>query len=57
MPGVVTTLRADDDVGLAGKHINDLALTLVTPLAPDNSINRHPTPISRIRAGIIRSSC
>ena len=32
VPGIVTALAADNDVGLGGKHIYDLALALVAPL-------------------------
>jgi len=32
VPGIVTALAADNDVGLSGKHIYDLALALVAPL-------------------------
>ena len=34
--GVVAALKADDDIGVVGKQIDDLALTLVTPLRADD---------------------
>jgi hypothetical protein len=34
--GVVAALEADDDIGVAGKQIDDLAFTLVAPLGTDD---------------------
>ena len=39
--GVVAALGPDDDVGTTGQQVDDLALTLVTPLATNNGENRH----------------
>ncbi|MNC94513.1 hypothetical protein D3C83_113870 [compost metagenome] len=36
MAGVVAALKADDDIGVAGKQIDDLAFTLVAPLGTDD---------------------
>jgi hypothetical protein len=33
--GIVATLTADNNVGLGGKHVDDLALALVAPLHPN----------------------
>jgi hypothetical protein len=34
MPGIRTTLIADNDIGILGKQIDNLALTFITPLGP-----------------------
>ena len=34
--GVVAALEANDDIGVVGKQIDDLALALVTPLGTDD---------------------
>jgi hypothetical protein len=35
VPGIVAALTADNNVGLASKHVDDLALALVAPLHAD----------------------
>jgi hypothetical protein len=34
--GVIATLKADDDIRLAGQGIHNFSLTFVAPLRPDN---------------------
>ncbi len=41
MAGVVPALKADDDIGLLGEPIDNLALALVPPLGPDDDDIRH----------------
>ena len=41
MAGIVAALEADDDVGLFGQPVDDLALALVAPLGPDHYHIRH----------------
>ena len=41
MPGITTALVADDQVGICGEDIGDLALALITPLRADNNGDRH----------------
>ena len=36
MSGVVATLVAGDHVGVAGEHVDDLALALIAPLGTDH---------------------
>ena len=36
MSGVRSTLKTDDDIGILGKHIGDLALALIAPICSDN---------------------
>jgi len=42
VPGVVTTLEANDPLGMIGQPVNDLAFALITPLCPhDHHILSH----------------
>jgi hypothetical protein len=41
MAGIMAALEADDDVGLLGEPIDNLALAFVTPLGADNDDIRH----------------
>jgi hypothetical protein len=41
MARIVPALEPDNDIGAAGQPVDNLALTLVTPLGPDNSHIRH----------------
>ena len=43
MAGIVAALEADDDVGLLGQPVDDLALALVAPLGADHHHIRHRT--------------
>jgi hypothetical protein len=36
MAGVVAALEADDDIGVLGKQIDDLAFTFIAPLGADD---------------------
>ena len=39
--GVVAALAADDDVGLLGQNVDDLAFAFVAPLGADQNCVRH----------------
>ena len=39
--GIMATLEADDDIGLLGQPVDDLALAFVAPLGPDYHHIRH----------------
>ncbi len=39
--GVVAALETDDDVGLLGEHVDDLAFSFVAPLGADYNDVRH----------------
>src|SRR5204863_7702214 len=41
VPGIVTALAADNDVGLGSKHIDDLAFALIAPLHSDQNCVWH----------------
>ena len=41
MSGVFSALVADDEVGLTGKIVRDLAFSLVTPIGTDDRGNTH----------------
>ena len=47
--GIMATLEADDDVGLLGEPVDDLALAFVAPLGADHDNIRHEelTPTGR----------
>ena len=49
MAGIVAALKADDDVGLLGEPVDDLAFALVAPLGADHDNIRHEelTPTGR----------
>jgi hypothetical protein len=55
MPGIGPTLIPDDNIGIAGQDINDLALTLIAPLRPDDDEITHnvgmPQPVSTRKNG------
>ena len=40
--GIMTALEAGDDIGAFGQPVDDLALALVTPLAANHGVCRHP---------------
>ena len=42
--GIMAALEADDDVGLLGEPVDDLALAFVAPLGPDHYNIRHRDP-------------
>ncbi len=41
VPGVVAALEADDQIGLLGEQVGDLALALVAPLGANHDVSRH----------------
>ena len=41
MAGIMAALEADDDVGLLGQPVDDLALALVAPLRTDDHYISH----------------
>src|SRR5947209_8441685 len=45
--GIVAALVADDDVGMLGKNVDDLALPFVTPLRSDHNHRGHDSSASR----------
>jgi hypothetical protein len=64
MAGIVASLKADDDVGLLGKPIDDLAFALIAPLRAnyddichEGSVLKRPitTRMVRIPAAAARS--
>jgi hypothetical protein len=42
MTSVITSMGANDHVGVGGELIDDLALALVTPLSADDCYDGHP---------------
>ena len=48
--GVRTALKADDHVGLLGKEVGDLALSLVAPVCANNCFDHNEPPAAGIRA-------
>ena len=53
--GVMAALEADDDVGLLGEPVDDLAFAFVAPLGADHHHVRHAKPFPRPAAPIPRS--
>jgi hypothetical protein len=41
VPRVRASLVACHDIGIAGKHVDDLSFSFVAPLGADNNLNRH----------------
>ncbi len=52
--GIVAALEADDDIGLLGQPVDDLALALVAPLGPDYHHIRHQDAFLRQRPDTVR---
>jgi hypothetical protein len=46
VPGVSAAMAADNQVRISGEQANDLALTLISPMAANNSRYRHMLNVS-----------
>ena len=44
MAGIVSALEADDHIHISGQHIDKFTFTFISPLGPNQNINRHNTP-------------